>query len=134
MRGAGLRNAVFDSTFFGVEHGIRTTMTTTTTFEASQSSSTAVSFACAAAIAICIDYPIDVAVKRSFARGPHEHVPHGPFMATVHLIRLQQLVLYRGLSCKGMEFATSYCVTGAVAPLVVKGFVTTAALAVTFLS
>jgi Mitochondrial carrier protein len=120
MRGAALRNAVFDSTFFGVEHGIRTGYETTT----------AVSFAVAAITALCVDYPIDVAVKRNFAKGPHSVVPHGPIMTTIQLIRTDWSRVYRGLGWKGMEFATSYSVAGVVAPVVAKGFIATAAMVV----
>jgi hypothetical protein len=93
MRCAGLRNAIFDCTFFGVEHGIR----------ARYDVPHAVSFALAAATAICMDYPVDVAVKRSMAQPCQALVHHGPVVATIRILRTEGFRVFRGLSCKGAD-------------------------------
>jgi len=118
MRGAGLRNAIFDSTFFGVEHGLRT----------QYQLPSYLSFSLAAATALCIDYPIDVTVKRFFAVVPHQEVPHGPVLSTINCLKSEGLGVFSGLSVKAMEFGCSYCVTGAFAPLVSRGFMAFAAV------
>jgi hypothetical protein len=119
MRGAGLRNAVFDSTFFSVEHWLRSEL----------GLPHAASFSLAAGVALLVDYPIDVAVKRNMAAsGP---VLRGSIAATVHLLQLGRVrLIYKGVGCKCMEFATSYFVTGAFAPLVLKACGMFAAVAV----
>jgi len=121
MRGAGLRNGVFDSTFFGVEHTLRT----------KHELPYFVTFALAAAVALCIDYPIDVAVKRNFAIRPHEEIRHGPVRSTLRYIMTDGLGIYRGLTVKVMEFGASYSATGAVAPLISRGFMALLAMVAT---
>lgn len=119
MRGAAWRNAIFDGTFFGVEHALR---------ERHQPWS--VRMAVAAAVALCLDYPLDVAVKRSFAIPAAESVPHGPLRATFLAVCREGIQIYRGLTVKVLEFGVSYSVTGAMAPFIVKAFLTvTAAMA-----
>ena len=44
------------------------------------------SYACAAVAAVVLDYPVDVAVKRSMAAPPEEPVA-GPLLATARLLR-----------------------------------------------
>jgi len=133
IRGAGLRNGIFDATFFGTEHSLQQlggTGTGTTGWPQSQS----VRFALAAVAAVIVDYPVDAAVKRSMAVGSHQVVAYGPLQATyrfvVHDCQLSLTRVYRGLSCKGLEFAVSYFCTGAVAPWVVAGFAAATAAAV----
>ena len=120
MRGAAWRNAIFDGTFFGVEHALR-----------EHSHDPPVRWAVAAVVALCLDYPVDVAVKRSMAIPASEPVPHGPLRATWHGVWRDGLQIYRGLTVKVLEFGVSYSVTGAMAPLIVKSFLAvTAAMAV----
>ena len=59
LHGAGLRNALFDSTFFSTEHAGR-----------QRGLPPWLSYALAAAAAVVADYPLDVAVKRSMAAPP----------------------------------------------------------------
>jgi len=117
VRGAGWRNAVFDSTFFGVEHQLRIR----------HELPAYASFSLAAATALCLDYPIDVAVKRNFAVAAHRPVSHGPILATIHHVRSEGRLIFRGLNVKGLEFAVSYFVTGAVAPLALRALAFAAA-------
>ena len=120
MRGAAWRNAIFDGTFFGVEHALR---------ERHQQP-WSVRMAVAAAVALCLDYPLDVAVKRSFAIPAAEPVPHSPWRATFLAVRREGFQIYRGLTVKVLEFGVSYSVTGAMAPFIVKAFLAaTAAMA-----
>ena len=54
--GAGLRNGLFDMTFFGVENLAR-----------GAGLPPALSYAAAAALAVTLDFPLDAAVKRAMA-------------------------------------------------------------------
>jgi len=109
MRGAGLRNAVFDSTFFGVEHWLRSELD----FQR------AISFSIAAGVALFVDYPIDVLVKRNMAL--HGPVNQGLLPALWQVLRDGQgKFLYKGAQVKCLEFATSYFITGAFAPIVLR--------------
>ena len=103
MHGAGLRNALFDSTFFGVEHQARTRL----------GLPPALSYGCAAATAVAIDFPLDVAVKRMMATPIHEPAPSGGALGLVlTLCRERRLLIFTGLGVKSIEFGISYGVTG----------------------
>lgn len=110
MQAAALRNAVFDAIFFGVQHGLAEDL----------GWSSSISYATAAAVALTLDYPLDVMVKRHMAgTGP---IGKGAVASTMALLMDHGWrKLYRGWSVKVLEFATSYCVTGAVAPIVARG-------------
>ena len=101
FHGAGLRNGVFDSTFFGCEHALREI-----------GLPPELSFAAAAALAMTVDFPIDVAVKRSMAVPPGRDV-RWPVAATVRLLRANGLATFAGINLKACEYAVSYFVTGA---------------------
>ena len=100
--GAGLRNGIFDATFFGCEHAAK-----------QYGVPPAVSYGAAAALAVALDFPLDAAVKQSMAAPPHEPATFGPLTATVRLLRARGLGAFAGLSAKACEFAISYAVTGA---------------------
>jgi len=101
LHGAGLRNAVFDSTFFVTEHAARTQL----------GAPSALSFGGAAALAVAIDFPLDAAVKGSMAAGP-EKLVQPPLAATMALLRERRANVFLGLTAKACEFAVSYAVTG----------------------
>lgn len=102
--GAGLRNGIFDATFFGCEHTARNHWGWTP----------ALSYGAAAALAVTLDFPLDAAVKQSMAAPAHTIAePGGPLGATWRLLRLRGLGVFAGLTAKACEFAVSYAVTGA---------------------
>ncbi len=111
LHGAGLRNAVFDSTFFASEHAARTQLGVPS----------ALSFGGAAALAVVVDFPLDAAVKRSMAAAPGEIV-QPPLAATMSLLRERRANVFLGLTAKAMEFATSYAVTGQCSVYVARWF------------
>ena len=107
MRSAGLRNAIFDSVFFGAQHTLSSHL------------SNGPSYALAAALAVTLDYSVDVVVKRMMVIPPQQPLRpltqmwrqlfqgHGSIFhacASVHA----------GLSAKAAEFAVSYFITGTV--------------------
>ena len=107
MRSAGLRNAIFDSIFFGAQHTL------------SSSFASGPSYALAAALAVTLDYSVDVVVKRMMVVPPQEalrpltqtwlqlfHGHVGIFRACARI--------HAGLSAKAVEFAVSYFITGTV--------------------
>ncbi len=104
MNGAGVRNAIFDSVFFGsqqlaLEKG-RGTL------------SPGAAYGLAAGLAVTIDYVIDVAVKRSMSMGPTQDVV-GVWRGAWNLLTREGLkASYRGLSVKSAEFIVSYFITG----------------------
>ena len=108
VHGAGLRNGVFDCTFFGTEHAL----------SKHAGASPAASYACAAAMAVALDFPLDVAVKRSMA-APLSSSVELPLSATLRLLRERRWNVFRGLAPKAVEFAVSYAVTGYVSSFVV---------------
>jgi len=101
--GAGLRNGVFDATFFGSEYAARQQWGWTP----------ALSYGAAAALAVTLDFPLDAAVKQSMAAAPSEVPTRGPLAATLALVRERRLGVFAGLGAKACEFAISYSVTGA---------------------
>jgi hypothetical protein len=103
MHGAGMRNAVFDATFFGSEHAARHRL----------GLPHALSYGLAAVLAVSVDFPLDVAVKRLMASPRHEPPPRGgPLALMWGLLREQRSGAFRGLTAKAAEFCTSYAVTG----------------------
>ena len=103
MHGAGLRNGVFDSCFFGIEHQARHRLGLPPTL----------SYALAAAAAVTLDFPLDVAVKRLMAAPATESPPAGGALRLMaHLLRERRLLVFAGLGAKACEFALSYGVTG----------------------
>lgn len=101
LHGAGCRNGVFDSVFFGCEHALR-----------SAGLPPEASYAVAAALAVTIDFPIDVAVKRAMAAPAGADV-RWPVESAWRLLRTRGLGTFTGLRVKACEFGVSYCVTGA---------------------
>ena len=103
MHGAGLRNAVFDSTFFGCEYQARHRLGLPATL----------SYALAAALAVTFDFPIDVAVKRMMAAPMAEPPPRGGALGLMSRLLLERRwLVFAGLGAKACEFALSYGVTG----------------------
>ena len=100
LHGAGLRNAVFDCTFFSTEHAGR-----------QRGLPPWLSYACAAAGAVVLDFPLDVIVKRSMAVRPGDHVP-SPLRAAAELLLTRRGAAFIGLPAKVIEFSISYAVTG----------------------
>lgn len=109
--GAGLRNGVFDATFFGCEHSAQRL-----------GWAPAFSYGAAAALAVALDFPLDAAVKQSMAAPPHEPTTSGPLTATWRLLRDRRLGVFAGFAAKVCEFATSYAVTGACSTYVTRLF------------
>ena len=108
MNGAGTRNAIFDSVFFGSQHLLQNRYGFTP----------AASYAAAAGTAVAVDYSVDMALKRIMVVAPSECVPgllttiRGFFAGQEHgLLRSLQLV-HRGLSAKVIEFSVNYGVMG----------------------
>ena len=100
MHGAGMRNSLFDCTFFSVENAGR-----------QRGLPPWLSYAVAAATAVVADYPLDVAVKRSMAAPPDQQV-QGPLRSMVQLLRAAPTSSFVGLRAKAAEFSISYAVTG----------------------
>lgn len=132
---AGVRNAIFDSTFFGVKHivedwaqlyhrarhdhkpGDRATfMCTLASF------GSGLAYGVAAISAVCVDYVVDVSVKRTYATGPERSIPSlGVLRHVVRLLSNDGFSIFRGLSAKSVEFGVSYVVTGLMAPYISRG-------------
>ena len=100
--GAGIRNGIFDATFFGCEHAARH----------HGGLPPAVSYGAAAALAVALDYPVDAVVKRSMAAPPSEPA-RWPLHETFRSLRTRGLGVFAGLGAKACEFFISYAVTGA---------------------
>ena len=107
MRSAGLRNAIFDSIFFGAQHTLSSHL------------ASGPSYACAAALAVTLDYSVDVVVKRMMVVPPQQALR--PLMQSwLQLFRGHASVfhacasVHAGLSAKAVEFSVSYFITGTV--------------------
>ena len=113
---AGLRNALFDSTFFGVEHALRTRA----------GLPSGASYALAAALAVTLDFPLDVAVKRMMAEPLGAAADAGSSSAVAAVARLFRergvRATFRGLVPKAAEFTVSYAITGACSATAAKLF------------
>ena len=104
--GAGLRNAVFDATFFGTEHAARRY----------GSLPPEATYALGAVAAITLDFPLDVALKRNMAAPTTSPVPRvGATLLAFRLLRDRGFrVVFTGLGVKSCEFGVSYACTGYV--------------------
>ena len=107
MRSAGLRNAIFDSMFFGAQHSLSSHL------------DSGPSYALAAALAVTLDYSFDVVVKRMMVVPPNQ--PLRPLTQTwLQLFRGHASFLHAcasvhaGLSAKAVEFSVSYFITGTI--------------------
>jgi len=118
VHGAGCRNALFDTIFFGANAvllGERQGSADVTKAEAARC------YALSASCAVVGDYAVDVAVKRSMATPPSEGVaPVGK--AAWALLRAKGWCIFRGLDAKTLEFGVSYAVTGAASVYVLALF------------
>ena len=147
--GAGVRNAIFDSCFFGTQH----LLSEHTGF------GTGFTYAIAAAVAMVVDYPVDVTVKRMMMIPPCGRLPTlSSSLRNVYVTRRSSLAIrvncailhpcdmfcvvwlfdsvsfqtpatsllakitriYSGVTPKGAEFIISYFVTGTVGMMVVQ--------------
>ena len=104
--GAGLRNAVFDATFFGTEHVARRY----------GNLPPEATYALGAVAAITLDFPLDVALKRNMAAPTTSPVPRvGATLLAFRLLRDRGFrVVFAGLGVKSCEFGVSYACTGYV--------------------
>ena len=100
LHGAGLRNAMADSIFFGTENLLR-----------HSGWPPGLSYPAAMALAVTLDFPLDSAVKRMMA-APAEQRVRGPLAETWALVRARRWGAFNGLRAKAVEFFVSYCVTG----------------------
>ena len=124
MHGAGIRNAIFDSTFFGVKHMLEDMKNTNNNNSkiVSLLSSSGYAYGIAAITAVSVDYAIDVSVKRAYGTGPECSIPSmGVIRHTIHIVSKNGLrIIYRGLGIKCVEFGISYMITGMMAPYVTR--------------
>ena len=111
VHGAGVRNAVFDSTFFGVKRIIQ-----------DWGAGSGFAYGAAALSAVVIDYAVDVAVKRTYALGPERPLPSiGVWRHVASIVAKDGMAVYRGLGVKSVEFGVSYVITGLMAEYVAWG-------------
>jgi hypothetical protein len=110
LNGAGTRNAIFDSIFFGTEYATRQRL----------GLPPAASYGCAAALAVAMDFPIDSAVKGMMAAPTGRPTSGGVLVATLRLARERRLGIFAGLRIKCAEFALSYAVTGFASTYVLR--------------
>lgn len=135
---AGVRNAVFDSTFFGVKHIVDDwsqeyhrsrhnhmldTNGDNDTFICTLASlGSGFAYGIAAISAVTVDYAVDVSVKRTYATGPERPIPSlGVLRHVLHIISKEGRSIFRGLSAKSVEFGVSYVITGLMAPYITRG-------------
>ena len=122
MHAAGVRNAIFDSTFFGTKHILedynvagRSCINNRHLFLVSSG----FAYGVAAIAAVMVDYAVDVAVKRTYALGPERPIPSSGVMRhTFHILARKGRKTFRGLGVKSVEFGISYMITGWMAPYV----------------
>jgi hypothetical protein len=111
-----MRNGIFDSVFFGMQHY----------FAESYECSAAASYGGAAATAVVVDYSVDMALKRMMKQPPHVAVDG--ILATLRgvvkgLSPVQAVALiHRGLSPKVVEFSVNYSVIGVTSVYVYNFF------------
>ena len=109
--GAGTRNAIFDSTFFGLQHML----------SERHGVSPGASYALAAGTAVAVDYSVDMSLKRMMVVPPDERV--GGLIRTLsgfvadgrargRSLLATVLLVHRGLSAKVVEFSVNYGVMG----------------------
>jgi hypothetical protein len=108
FHGAGVRNAIFDSSFFGLSHWLQTHHDCTAT----------AAFGMSAATAVLLGYSIDVGAKKSFALPPQLTVPTlSRSMASLFAGQRLWTALRRahaGLPIKIVEFSVYFAVVGLV--------------------
>ena len=120
MHAAGVRNAIFDSTFFGTKHILEdyaavSCINSRHPFLVSSG----FAYGVAAIAAVMVDYAVDVAVKRTYALGPERPIPSsGIIRHTFHILARKGRKTFRGLGVKSVEFGISYMITGWMAPYV----------------
>lgn len=106
MHGAGTRNGIFDSVFFGTQHYFE--------HKHSKNISAGYSYGLAAMVAVILDYVVDAAVKRNMSIHPKIRV-NDVFYESWSIVKERGFFgAYRGLSVKSMEFAISYFITGTI--------------------
>ena len=134
---AGVRNAIFDGTFFGTKHIIEGWMQSVREMKQHHhgrekrkdignkvlynlaSFGSGLAYGVAAICAVTVDYAFDVSVKRTYAMPPEGKVPSlGVSRHVVHITRKEGKKLFRGLPVKSIEFAVSYAITGLLSPSV----------------
>ena len=98
VHGAGVRNAIFDGTFFGASHVLGTTQT-------GSMLGPGPCYAAAATAAVVTDYAVDAAVKRSMAVEPTKAVG-GVLSTAARAVATEGRKVFIGLSAKSLEFAT----------------------------
>lgn len=113
MHGAGLRNAIFDSTFFGTKRVL----------EDWNIMSSGIAYGIAAVIAVTFDYAVDVSVKRTYAIGPEQSIPvMSVAWHTLNIVSNEGRKIFRGVGVKSVEFGISYMITGMMAPYIASAF------------
>lgn len=111
VHAAGVRNAVFDSTFFGVKRIVE-----------DWGAGAGFAYGAAALSAVVVDYAVDVAVKRTYALGPERPIPSiGVWRHVASIVMKDGVAVYRGLGVKSAEFGVSYVITGLMAAYVAWG-------------
>eukprot|EP00566_Odontella_aurita_P018757 CAMPEP_0113535780 /NCGR_PEP_ID=MMETSP0015_2-20120614/5900_1 /TAXON_ID=2838 /ORGANISM="Odontella" /LENGTH=314 /DNA_ID=CAMNT_0000435081 /DNA_START=154 /DNA_END=1094 /DNA_ORIENTATION=+ /assembly_acc=CAM_ASM_000160 len=117
---AGVRNAIFDSTFFGCKHILEDRLSKK--YPGHPYLDSGCAYGAAALVAVMVDYAVDVTAKRLYANGPERNVPQvGVLRSTVSNIISQGSTLFRGLGFKCVEFSLSYLITGLMAANVASG-------------
>ena len=106
MHGAGTRNAIFDSIFFGTQHCLAIQR------QNYEFLSPGLTYGVAAAVAVTVDYIVDVAVKRNMMITPLKRVDGIIVVCTRMIKQIGLRAIYRGLNVKGLEFLVSYFITG----------------------
>ena len=108
-RAAALRPITARRRFFSTEHAARHRGGLPAT----------ASYALAAVLAMTIDFPLDVAVKKTMAAPASEPAPRGGAVRlALRLLREKRLAVFAGIGYKACEFAVSYACTGWVSTLI----------------
>jgi hypothetical protein len=115
---AGVRNGIFDSIFFGLQHYLKQHFNTYIDNNANKVHpqlkyiGSGLIYAISAVSAASLDYVIDVSTKRMM-NCPPQQVVQDVFVTSKNLIKTHGvLILYRGLGIKLVEMGVSYFVTG----------------------
>lgn len=118
MHAAGVRNAMFDSTFFGVKRILEDWyIIQDRGGENNSFVSIGFAYGIAAVTAVTVDYAVDVSVKRIYATGPESSIPSmGVLRRTMHIVSKDGVRIFRGLGVKSIEFGISYMITGVMSP------------------
>jgi len=110
-RGAGTCSAVYDGTFFGVEHLLSAHAGLSPTF----------SFSIAAATAVMNAFAFDAAVAQMMVIPPNQPCL-GILATTKKLLSGGVLRTYRGLTARSLEFSCNYAVVGGLSTYVLMMF------------